>query len=150
MDRLIAAAQAPAVVKADDPARQALRPLVRKSWRTLERKVRSLSDPPRDEELHAVRILAKRCRYAAEAAAPVLGRRTRELAAAARGLQDTLGELHDGVVAERWLREWAKSGASPAGAFAADELSALERDAADQGRAEWPRAWKLVGPAAPA
>jgi CHAD domain-containing protein len=74
LDRLIEAARAPALLegKADQPAREALKPLVRKSWRTLDKKVRSLGEPPRDEELHAVRILAKRCRYAAEATAPVL------------------------------------------------------------------------------
>ena len=52
-----------------------------------------------------VRILAKRWRYAAEACAPTLGKRTRKLADAAKNLQDVLGELNDAVVAERWLRD---------------------------------------------
>jgi len=152
LDRLIHAARAPAMRegKAELPARKALKPLVRRTWRALETKVSSLGDPPPDEELHMVRILAKRARYAAELAAPVLGRRTREFAGAAGGLQDTLGELHDAVVAEGWLREWARHGPSPAGAFAAGELAALERDAAAQARERWPRAWSRVEAAAPA
>ncbi len=102
LDRLIDAARAPALLEdeADHPAREALKPLVRKNWRALNRKVGSLPDPPSADELHMVRILAKRCRYAAELATPILGRRTAEFAAAARALQDTLGELHDAVVAE--------------------------------------------------
>jgi CHAD domain-containing protein len=55
-----------------------------------------------------VRILAKRCRYAAEAYAPLLGKRTHRLASTARELQDVLGELNDVVVAERWLLDWAQ------------------------------------------
>ncbi len=140
--RLIDAASAPALIEdqAARPAAQALRRLVRKDWRALEKKVSSLADPPADEELHMVRILAKRCRYAAEAAAPVLGQRIRTLAAAARDLQEPLGELHDAVVAEAWLRQWAEQ-ASTEGSFAAGELAALERAAAERGRARWPVAW---------
>jgi CHAD domain-containing protein len=151
LDKLIQAAQAPALIerKAARPAAKALRPLVRKEWRVLEKKVGSLSDRPADEELHMVRILAKRCRYAAEASAPVLGKRTRHLATAAADLQDTLGELHDAVVAEHWLRDWAQHAPSSAGAFAAGELAALERTAASQARARWPRAWKRAGRALP-
>ena len=44
--------------------------LVRKPWKKLRKAVRALDDDPPDEELHAVRIRAKRCRYAAEAVAP--------------------------------------------------------------------------------
>lgn len=152
LDRLIDAARAPALRrgKADQPARKALRPLVGNGWRTLERQVGSLSEPPRDEELHMVRILAKRCRYAAEVAAPVLGPRIRKFATAASRLQDTLGELHDAVVAEGWLREWTTRGPSAAGAFSAGELAALQREDADRARSQWPCAWRFVEKAAPA
>ena len=96
-----------------------------------------------------VRIHAKRCRYAAEAAAPILGAKTQKFGTAARGLQDTLGELHDAVVAEHWLREWTQRGPSAAGAFCAGELAALERAAADQARSRWPHAWRVLETAAP-
>ena len=151
IDRLIAAAQTPALLedKADRAAARALPPIVRWAWRPLEKKVRSLPDPPSDEDLHAVRILAKRCRYAAEACAPSLGKRTHRLARAAGELQDVLGELNDAVVAERWLRDIAQDSTPPA-AFAAGELAALERAAAQQARSHWAKAWNHVLAAAQA
>jgi CHAD domain-containing protein len=150
IDRLIAAAQSPALIEAkcNRPAANTLPAIVRRAWQPLEKKVNSLSDDPVDEDLHMVRILAKRCRYAAEACAPSLGKPAHKLALAARELQDVLGEFNDAVVAERWLRDWANHTRSGAGAFAAGELAALEREAASQARAQWPKAWKHVKAAA--
>jgi CHAD domain-containing protein len=151
LDRLVAAAQAPALLdaEAERPAREALPPVVRRSWRALKRTEKALGDPPSDEALHAVRISAKRCRYAAEACAPPLGKKTRKLAVAAAALQDVLGELNDAVVAERWLRQWASASRRPTGAFAAGELATLERLAVRRARSQWPAAWKLVAARAP-
>lgn len=151
VDRLIAAALSPELIEGqrDRSASKALPPIVRHAWRQLDRKVSSLEQPT-DEDLHVVRILAKRCRYAAEACAPTLGKPTRQLAQAAKHLQEVLGELNDAVVAERWLHEWAKQSRSGAGAFAAGELAALERDAARRARSRWPAAWRRVKAAAPA
>ena len=152
LDRLIAAAESPAFLgdKAGYATVEALPAVVRRAWRPLRKKVRALADPPADEDLHAVRILAKRCRYAAEACAPTLGKPTHKLAAAAKELQDVLGELNDAVVAERWLGDYAAHTRSGAGARAAGELAALERQAAHQARSHWPKAWKHVKAAAPA
>jgi CHAD domain-containing protein len=152
LDRLIAAAQSPALVEdtGDRAAARALPAIVRRAWRPLQKKVGALGDRPADEDLHAVRILAKRCRYAAEACAPTLGEPTRKLAAAAQELQDVLGELNDAVVAERWLRDYAAHTRSGPGAFASGELAGLERQAAHRARSQWPKAWKHVTAAAPA
>jgi len=143
LDRMIDAAHNPAVREGEGPRRAAkvLRPLVRKAWRALDRKVNSVGESPSDDELHVIRIMAKRCRYAAEVAAPVLGKKTRKLAARSADLQDVLGELHDAVVAETWLRGWAGGRSSATGAFAAGELAAREQDAGSRARARWPRAW---------
>ena len=144
IDQLIQAAQTPALIeaKAGRAATKALPPIVRRAWRSLDKYVKALPDTPADEELHRVRILAKRCRYAAEASAPPLGKRTHKLATAATGLQDVLGELNDGVVAERWLRDWAGHTRSGPGGFVAGELAALERAAAHDARSQWPKAWR--------
>ena len=48
---------------------------VRPAWRSLRKAVSALDDTPSDPELHRIRILSKRCRYAAEAVTPVAGRR---------------------------------------------------------------------------
>lgn len=151
VEQLVAAARAPALreAKSSQRAAQALPRIVRHAWTPLEKHVRSLGDPVSDEDLHMIRILGKRCRYAAEACAPSLGKRTHKLALAARELQDVLGELNDAVVAEQWLRGWTADVHAGSSAFAAGELAALERVAADQARSQWPRAWKHVKRAAP-
>ena len=70
---------------------------------------KELDESPSDDELHQIRIRTKRARYAAEAAAPIVGKPARAFAHAAAGLQDVLGDLNDAVVAARWLDEWAAS-----------------------------------------
>ena len=152
LDRLIEAAKAPALLesKAQRRATKALPPLVRRARHTLEKHAALLPDAPADEDLHRIRILAKRCRYAAEACAPSLGAGTHRLASAASDLQDTLGELNDAVVAERWLRDWTAHTRSPSGAFAAGELAELERAAARDARSRSRQSWKRLANKAPA
>jgi CHAD domain-containing protein len=106
--------------------------------------VKALRDGGSEDELHQIRIRAKRVRYAAEAAAPVLGKRARAVGRAAARLQEVLGEHQDAVVAERWLRAWAQGSRSAPAAFAAGELAGLERVAAADGRARWPEAWQAL------
>ncbi len=60
---------------------------------------RARGDVP-DEQLHDLRIRAKRCRYAAEAAAAATGKNAAKFAREVAALQEVLGELHDAVVAE--------------------------------------------------
>ncbi|MEV7276161.1 CYTH and CHAD domain-containing protein [Streptomyces sp. NPDC093111] len=61
----------------------------------------------RDLALHAARKAAKRTRYAAEAAAPVLGKPAKRLAKRVKAVQSVLGEHQDSVVARAALREIA-------------------------------------------
>jgi CHAD domain-containing protein len=81
-------------------------------------------------------------RYAAEAVAPVFGKRARRFAIAAVGLQDVLGEHQDAVVAGAWLREAAAG--SPGHAFVSGQLAAIEAEAARAAREAWPAAWKAL------
>src|SRR5262249_44238819 len=55
--------------------------LIDKPWRNLRKAVEALDDDPPDPELHRVRILAKRARYAAEAITPSVGKAARRFAA---------------------------------------------------------------------
>lgn len=66
--------------------------------------------PGRDRALHAARKKAKRARYAAEAAEPVLGKSARRLAKKIKKVQGLLGEHQDSVVARQFLRELGASG----------------------------------------
>ena len=78
--------------------------IVQKPWRRVAYAVESLGPDPSDAQLHEVRILAKRSRYAAEAAAPLLRPAATRFAAAVADLQTVLGDHQDTVLAEAWLR----------------------------------------------
>lgn len=141
LDLLVAGSLAPATLpEAGAPAREALPALVAGPWRKLRRAVGDLGEDPPDDDLHAVRIRAKRCRYAAEAAAPVIGKPARRFAAAVSDLQTVLGDHQDAVVAESWLREAATTRTIPK--LVAGELIALQRVEADACRQAWRLAWK--------
>jgi CHAD domain-containing protein len=142
LERLVAAAHSPATLpEADQPASTVLPPLAAGPWRRLRSAVRQLPDPPTDPELHRIRILAKRARYAAEAVAPVAGTAAAAFARAAAKLQTVLGEHQDSVTAQAWLRGSRISGRR---AFVAGELIAMEHIAAEEARAKWPKVWKAL------
>jgi CHAD domain-containing protein len=105
--------------------------------------VHGLGPEPSDDALHEVRIRAKRLRYASEAVAPAVGKPAVALARAAAELQGVLGDFHDAIVAEDWLRTGSE-GASAASAIAAGQLIARERDDAARCRATWKAAWKRL------
>lgn len=112
---------------------------VRRAWKRLARAAARLDADAPDTELHRVRILAKQCRYAAEAAVPVRGPAAERFADAIAGLQTVLGDHQDTVMAESWLRA-AATAMPPAGA-AAGQLIATERAVRAELRASWPDAW---------
>lgn len=145
LDRLVDAAHRPRVVMrvADDDA-DLLRALVRRPWKQLRKAVAALPDPPADAALHAVRIKAKRARYAAEVMEPAFGKPARRFAKELTHVQDVLGEHQDAVVAGTWLRATALTLGDPAAVYAAGELGAAERAAAETSRAEWPAAWRAA------
>jgi CHAD domain-containing protein len=128
LDELVEAAREPRVLEgaAGAPAASELQSTLERPWQHLEHAVERAQEDASDASLHAVRIRAKRARYAAEAVSPVFGKRAEAFAEAAARLQDALGEHQDSVVARAWLRETAASGAD---AFVAGELSAIEAQA---------------------
>jgi CHAD domain-containing protein len=141
IERLIEASRAPALTAvAQQPAASAVPALAQRDWKRLRKGISRLPDPPPDAGLHQIRILAKRVRYAADAAEPVVGKIAIQFAEAAAALQDVLGDHQDSVTAQRWLRG-AGQGQR---AFVAGELSAIEREAAARDRAEWQKVWKKL------
>ncbi|HET9052297.1 MAG TPA: CHAD domain-containing protein, partial [Candidatus Dormibacteraeota bacterium] len=127
--------------RAEEAAVDVLPDLVRRPWRRLARAVGALGPAPEDDALHGARIEAKRCRYALEAAAPAIGKQAAKLASAVAELQTVLGDLHDAVVAEAWLRD-AVADAPSAQALAAGELIAVQRGDAEACRRAWAPAWE--------
>jgi CHAD domain-containing protein len=88
----------------DDTPQPELMDLVRAPYRKLRKAVRALPADPPDAELHRLRILGKRLRYAAELVKPITGKRLRELVRASKELQEVLGEHQDACVAEQEVR----------------------------------------------
>jgi CHAD domain-containing protein len=146
LDRLVEAARRPMVAPdSDAPVRDIVTDLLGGPWKHLRSAVKVARKQPGDTELHTVRIRAKRVRYAADAVAPLLGKPARRFADAAADLQGILGEHHDSVVAEAWLRTWAAADRrSGDAAFAAGMLAGIERAAARDARDRWREAWKSV------
>ncbi|MBV8196202.1 MAG: CHAD domain-containing protein [Candidatus Dormibacteraeota bacterium] len=148
LDDLVAAANTPPTVpEASGDAAALLPPLARKPWRRLRRLVESLPEEPPDADLHQVRISAKRARYAAEAVAAVARPGVEEFAGAVAAVQDVLGDHHDAVVAEQWLRE--TGAATSTDPLVLGELIGLERATAADRRAAWRPAWRAARKAHP-
>ena len=142
LGQLVQASLTPSTLaEAEQSASAVLPALAAGPWKRLRSAVRQLPDVPSDPELHRIRILAKRARYAAEAVAAVAGPQAAAFAKAAARLQTVLGEHQDAVTAQAWLRAARVSGRK---AFVAGELIALERIDAEQARARWPKAWTAL------
>jgi len=142
LDRLVEAANDPVLAPdAGEPASDAVPALVGRPWHKLSKRAKGLGDDATDTQLHEIRIRTKRARYAAEAAAPVVGKQARAFAHAAARLQDVLGELNDSVVAAAWLRAWAEENGDPSAVGAAEALAAGERSTAAELRGRWRTAW---------
>jgi CHAD domain-containing protein len=111
-------------------------------FRRTRRAFSELGSESSDAELHAGRIRAKRARYAAELAVHELGRPGERFVAAAKKLQDVLGEHQDAFVAEERISAWAEGNA--AAASAVERLLEREKNRRTRTRAEWPSAWRRV------
>jgi CHAD domain-containing protein len=120
---------------------------VARSWRkvlTKYAKAQHLSEgAERDLALHATRKAAKRARYTAEAAAPVLGKPATKLARQAERLQEALGRRQDALVAQQELIQLAARTTLPAtDAFSLGLLLADERHEAAAAHRDLAPLWK--------
>jgi CHAD domain-containing protein len=142
LDRLVDAALDPKVLPdAASPADEVLPALARKPWIALAKAAKRAGDAAPDDELHGIRIRAKRARYAADVAALVLGKPAARFADAVAGVQEVLGDHQDACVLRAWLRD-AATDLEPAAALATGQLIAMAGARADDRRAAWPEAWK--------
>jgi CHAD domain-containing protein len=114
--------------------------IVQKPWRRVADAVEALGPDPADTQLHEVRILAKRSRYAAEAAAPLLRPAATRFASAVADLQTVLGDHQDTVLAEAWLRNSVVG--DPESCPTVRQLIALEQERRSALRAQWPAVWR--------
>jgi len=150
LDHLVAAAARPRLLdhRAGVPALELLPRLVAKPWRDLAFGSDGVSgagqlDPlAPDDEWHAVRIRAKRARYATEAVAAVLGGTAAELAKAIAGVQGLIGEHQDAAIAaQTWLAIAHADPDDHALAVTAGRLYERERAAVRRAREGFPAVW---------
>ncbi|TDD29117.1 CYTH and CHAD domain-containing protein [Kribbella turkmenica] len=108
LDELIAR---PPLTGDDRKAKKQIGDLLEHDWKRMRKAVRrseaAETSAEQDHELHEVRKAAKRLRYAAESAVPVLGDEAADLAARAEEVQEVLGEHQDSVVSRDLLRQLA-------------------------------------------
>lgn len=119
----------------------ALRRLGRRPWLQLASAVSSLGPDPDDRDLHRVRLLAKRARYAADAVAATTDPRAAGLAAALARVQTELGVHQDAAVGRLWLDRAAAVTDDPGEAFVLGEIAGLLRAERDAQRIVWRDAW---------
>ena len=96
LDALVAGP--PLTEDATRPADEVLREVLARAGRRMRQAVAAARDSDHAEALHEVRKAAKRVRYTAEAAVPVLGRPVAELVSALKGVQEVLGDRQDTFV----------------------------------------------------
>jgi CHAD domain-containing protein len=119
----------------DLDASEGLRPIAAAELRKLAKAARNLTPEPADDDLHALRIRAKRARYAAElAAARDRGKPLARYLAALKAVQDVIGEHQDAVVAEAQIRRVARART----AVAAGRLIERERERRRACRRDYP------------
>jgi CHAD domain-containing protein len=125
------------------PAKAILPGLVGQRWRSLRTVIREAGRHPSDHDLHLMRIRAKELRYAAETAAPVLGKAARRMAAAAEAAQNVLGAHQDAACAELWLRNRAMEG-TLAASYSSGRLGAEQARSRQALRRSWRSVWRKL------
>ena len=108
-NRIRCLARPPLTTLAERIAAELLAKPVRRAGRRLLRGPAAVPDAEdSDVALHEARKVAKRARYAAEPALPALGNGASRQAAAAKDLQQALGDHHESVVARAVLLDLAR------------------------------------------
>ncbi|RBY88689.1 CYTH and CHAD domain-containing protein [Blastococcus sp. TF02A-26] len=133
LDALDAVLAAPPLAEAaGEPARTALAEAIRRTGKRLAARVETAraadeETPHEDSPLHDVRKAAKRVRYTAEVAVPVLGEPAETLVACMKEVQELLGAAQDTVATrDRCLRLGRAAGAAGESTWTWGRLYALE------------------------
>lgn len=103
------------------------------------------SGADRDVPMHEARKKAKRARYAAEAAIPLLGGPAKDFVRDMKSLQTLLGDHQDSVMARETLREIAvQAHAAGESAFTYGLLHGREERRAELAEAALPETWRTI------
>jgi CHAD domain-containing protein len=117
------------------------------SWRRLRKAAKKAKRNASDDNLHQLRIAAKRSMYSAQTFEALLGTPTKRFASRLAMLQRHLGGQHDHVVACAWIGQVGAD--HPSLRRLTKALSAKERKRADRSAKKWTGRWKAVRKARP-
>ncbi|GAA2441609.1 CYTH and CHAD domain-containing protein [Actinomadura vinacea] len=130
--------------QAHKAARKQQRKVVTRAWRKMvgayAEAGKATQESDRNAALHKTRKAAKRLRYTAEAAEPVLGKPVGKIANRAQKLQDVLGDNQDRVVTAERLAQITPEPGSTSGAYALGALVTLQR--CGDPLADLPKTWR--------
>jgi CHAD domain-containing protein len=124
---------------------QAGRRAVKRALRRLIKRGDAIGEVPEAEDLHALRIRAKRLRYILEALKPIAGSQGRKLIKLLVRLQDVLGRFNDAIVAAAFIRDSRDGAEAAAGAAVRGTLTSLadaELRRAGAAQSDFARAWR--------
>ncbi|ONI67263.1 CHAD domain containing protein [Kribbella sp. ALI-6-A] len=149
LDTLDGLVAAPPLLDAETKAKKQVPELLKHDLKRMRRCVKRAENAAtlaeQDHELHETRKAAKRLRYAAESAVPLLGERAAELVERAKHVQEILGDHQDSVVARDLLRRLAVQqhldGGNP---FTLGRLHAAEQYRGDRSREEFLKLWPTI------
>ncbi|MES9537939.1 CHAD domain-containing protein [Actinomadura sp. NPDC000600] len=146
LDRLVA--DPPLAAAAGKKARKELPALVTRAWDRMAgayASIKTSGDP--DLARHETRKAAKRARYAAELAVPVLGAGAKRVVKDAKRIQEVLGAHQDAVIAMEYLERAAARARTTADAFALGVLYGKERAESEKARDLLATTWsRTLGP----
>ena len=115
-----------------------------KQFKNLRRCAEKWDKQSSDEDLHRLRIRAKRARYAAELAEHSVGKRARQFIRQVKKFQDFLGSHQDAVMTEQRLRELLGSSSSVKAGFSVGQIVERLRRRREDVRDGFFRCWKKV------
>ncbi|WKX70309.1 CYTH and CHAD domain-containing protein [Streptomyces sp. XD-27] len=143
------AADPPLLAAASRKPRKVIRKTVLREYERLAGRIATALDAPpgpdRDPAFHDARKAAKRARYAAEVARPVLGKPAKRFARHGKDLQDLLGDHQDSVVAREALTDLAAQAQSAGeSAFTYGVMYGREESRAAADERELPGAWEAA------
>lgn len=121
------------------------RQAIKAAYRRVTKSGRGIGSAPRPEELHVLRIRAKRLRYVLEFLRDIIGKPGRRLIKQLVRLQDLLGAHQDSIVGEAFVRKHAVMPSlrtAPGVAEALEQLIGVELRRARQSRAQFRQTWK--------
>ncbi|MFI5395891.1 MAG: CHAD domain-containing protein [Candidatus Binatia bacterium] len=130
---------------AREPIASAARREIKRAFRRLRKRGDTIEGAPSSEDLHTLRIRAKRVRYLLEFLQAVTGRQGRRWVRRLTRLQDLLGAYHDAVVAADFVRQYAEGPGAELGAAGMLTLGSLVSSAlhaAEERRDAFQRTWR--------